>query len=85
MKLKIEVGEGLVTTTFGLIDKIAGEGIKTKLVSEVAVWPLAVIVIGPVLALMGTVVTMLEAVADRTVAAVPLKETVLRAAVGLKP
>ena len=70
---------------FGLIDKIAGEGIKMKFVSEVAVWLLAVIVIGPVLAPAGTVVTIVEAVAERTVAWVPLKETVLSDAVGLNP
>ena len=76
---------GLVTINFGLIDKIAGEGIKMKLASEVAVWPLALTVIGPVLAPAGTVVTRLEAVAERTVAAVPLKKTVFSAAVGLNP
>ena len=54
---------GLVTMNFGLIDKIAGEGIKIKLALEIAVWPLALTVIGPVLAPAGTVVTRLEVVA----------------------
>ena len=55
-----------------------------KLVAEVAVFPLTVTEIGPVVAPDGTVTTRLDVVAEVTVAAVPLNDTVLDEGVALK-
>ena len=78
-----------LTTVVGPIGLTAIEsklaGTTVKFVSEVAVTPPTVTDIGPVVAPEGTVTTSVFAVADLTVAGVPLNRTALALAVGLKP
>jgi hypothetical protein len=74
----------LLTRKLGLTDRTAGIGIKVKFVPEAVVTPLTVTAIGPVDAVAGTVTTIVFAVAETTLAAVPLKVTAFEDGVVLK-
>jgi hypothetical protein len=78
------IGEELLTRKVGLRETIAGTGMTVKFVLEVAVTPLTVTPINPVVAVVGTVTVNVEAVAETTVAATPLMVTAFEAAVALK-
>ena len=66
----------LLTRNCGLTERIAGAGITMKLLLEFAVFPLTVTEIRPVVAVAGTVATIVVVVAETTVATAPLNLTV---------
>ena len=71
----------LLTVDLGEMERMAGIGMKVKLLDDVAVWPPVVTEIGPDVALAGTVTTIVVEVADRIVPGTPLKLTVFEATV----